>query len=270
MYVNVNATEEDLACTAGVMASALTAARMSASEAGVVLLTGERGTGKETVGRYVHQHSPRAAGPFVPVDCLMMDPGTVSVELFGRSKGTAGTLRDSLGLVRSAHGGTLYLDEVAALDLTTQRQLVRLLRTGTVERVGDGQTFPVDVRLIVATTVDLDTWMARGTLLPELRRAWSANTVAVPPLRDRSVDVPALARHLLRARAQAFGEGTKSLTAPAAAALRSYGWPGNLPELAQSLHAAAARVRGRQIDVHDLPGQFRNAVATGVARQFVN
>ena len=239
------------------MVDALTAARRSASAAGSVLIAGERGTGKETVGRYVHHHSARAAGPFVPVDCAVMDPATVAAELFGRARGGS-VLRDSLGLVRSAHGGTLYLDEVAALDLTTQRQLARLIRTGTVERVGDGQPFTVDVRIIAATTVDVDAWLARGMLSAELHRAWADHVVRVPALRHRSVDVPELARCLLLARAEAFGDGARSLTPPAAAALRRYAWPGNLPELAQSLHQAAARVRrGKPIDVHDLPGHLR-------------
>ena len=277
MYVDTMPDVDDLACSAAAMADALAAARAAAVAAAVagavagasaVLVVGERGAGKETVGRYVHQHSARAAGPFVPVDCTMLDPGCSVAELVGRSKGaTPSATRDSLGLVRAADGGTLYLDEVAALDPVAQQHLLRLVRTATVRREGDGQPFPVDVRLVAATSVDLAGFVARRQFLPALADALSASAVRVPPLRDRVVDLPALARCLLRARARAFGEGVKTLTPPAAAALGLYAWPGNLPELAQLLDAAATRARGRQIDLPDLPGPLRQL---GAARPYVN
>ncbi len=273
MYAELLPATTDLACSASVMADALGMARMSAAIDGAVLIVGERGSGKETVGRYVHQHSTRAAGPFVPVDCQAMaiDPAWAVAELVGRSRGSGpGATRDSLGLVRAADGGTLYLDEVSALDLPSQRLLVRLVRTAAVERLGDRQRFPVDVRLIAATSTDVSTLVARGLLAAELRDLLSPGTVRVPPLRDRSADLPDLAHSLLRARGKAFGEGAKTLTAPAAAALRSYRWPGNLPELARMLDAAATRARGRQIDVADLPGTVGSAARpTSMTRPLV-
>ena len=259
MFADVNANFEQIPCGATVMVDALSTARASATEDRAVLVVGERGTGKETVGRYVHHHSTRASGPFIPVDCLTLSGPDSLTELVGRAAGTGRAVRDSLGLFRSASGGTLYLDEVAALDLPTQRAILRVVRTGSVDREGDGRRFAVDVRVIAATTVDLTTWVARGAFLPELHHLWSQRLIRVPALRDRAVDVPDLAHGLLRARAHAFGEGPKSLSAPAVAALRNYGWPGNLPELAQLLHAAAARVQGRQIDVGDLPSPVRMA-----------
>ena len=261
---------EPMTCTTPGMTAALSSARASA-ERRSVLIVGERGTGKETVGRYVHQHSDRAAGPFVPVDCLMLDAATIAAELCGRSRGGS-ALRDSLGLIRAADGGTLFLDEAAVLDVSAQRLLLRLLRTGTVERVGDQASFAVNVRVIASTTVDVGAWLASGRLLPELHRVWAESLVHVPALRDRSADVPDLARGLLRARAKAIGGGAKLLTDPAADALRHYGWPGNLPELAHLLDAAASRVRGRQIDLHDLPGPVRAAAGRrpSVAKVFVN
>jgi DNA-binding NtrC family response regulator len=261
MYL-IAADNIELACAAVLMADSLSAARQSAADGGAVLIVGERGTGKETIGRYVHENGRRSGGPFVPVDCAaLLDPTMAAEELFGRSA-APGRARESVGLIRSAHGGTLYLDEIAALHPVVQHQLLLALRAGQIERLGDGRAFPIDLQVIASTTTDIATALARGAIVAALHRLWQSRLVRVPPLRDRSVDVPALARCLLRARADAVGEGPQSLTGPAADALRSYAWPGNLPELAHSLDAAAARSGGGQIDVDHLPGQIRGTVAT--------
>jgi DNA-binding NtrC family response regulator len=192
-----------------------------------VLLRGETGTGKETVARALHAASPRAAGPFVVLDCGSTSTALVQPMLFGHVRGSfTGAVKDATGLIEAANGGVLFLDEVASLSTEVQPMLLRVLESRTYQRVGEGKSRSSDFRLLATTTEDLGALASRGVFRSDLFYRLSAIALDLPPLRERLEDVPLLAR----AFAQRLKPGAK-LSPTALAALSAWRWPGNVREL---------------------------------------
>ena len=172
-----------------------TAARVAASDA-TVLILGESGTGKELVARALHQASPRAAGPFVPVDCGAIAEGVLESELFGHARGAfTGAQTARRGLFEEAGSGTLFLDEIGDVGPGLQARLLRALQEGTIRRVGTNETVPVDARVVAATNRDLETAVKEGKFREDLYYRLNVDTIRIPPLRDRREEVTLIAEH---------------------------------------------------------------------------
>jgi DNA-binding NtrC family response regulator len=221
-----------------------------------VLVVGESGTGKELVAQMVHRLSGRA-GPFVDVSCAALSEGLLESELFGHERGAFPGAEDrKLGLMELAAGGTLFLDEIAELSPKLQGKLLRALDQLSFYRVGGTQKVEVDVRVVAATNRDLAACVVEGTFRDDL--FYRVNTIAVelPPLRDRAVDIPLLARRFLT---QFGGANPPSLAPEAVDLLSRYPWPGNVRELRNVIERAVLPARGPQIHAADLPLQFPSA-----------
>ncbi len=203
-----------------------------------VLLTGETGVGKEVVARAIHRRSPRADGPFLKVHCAALPEALLESELFGYERGafTGATTRKA-GRFELAEGGTLLLDEVGELELSTQVKLLRVLQDGEFERIGGTRTLVANVRVVAATHRDLAAMRADGRFREDLFYRLNVFPIHVPALRERPEDLPDLARQLL-ARASTWAEGPVSLAEDGIAALVRYPWPGNVRELANLLERA--------------------------------
>jgi two-component system response regulator AtoC len=203
-----------------------------------VLLLGESGVGKECVAKYLHQFSHRSNLPFVIVDCGTLGESLIESELFGHEKGsfTGATVRKK-GLFEAAHGGTLFIDEIAELPLPLQTKLLRALETGTIRRLGGTDYIRVDVRVVAATNRDLRGMVERGEFRQDLYYRLSAFPVKIPPLRDRRDDIPALAEHFL-ARTEE-GDRHVPLSVQVIETLMSYDYPGNVRELRNIIERAA-------------------------------
>lgn len=215
------------------------ASRFGAEELPLLLL-GETGTGKELFARFVHRVSRRAGKAFVAVNCAAMSENLLLSELFGHVRGSfTGAERDREGLIESASGGTIFLDEVGDLPLVTQGMLLRTLQEGEIRRVGESRSRHVDIRVITATHRDLDRMVVDGTFRRDLFYRLQVGVIRLPPLRHRHGDVLRLADHYLGLR----GDGCR-LSRDAADRLRSYSWPGNVRQLFGVLESACALVRG--------------------------
>jgi DNA-binding NtrC family response regulator len=246
-------------------------ARVAGTHA-TVLITGESGTGKELVARAVHRGSPRRDGPFVALSCAAMPHELLEAELFGYRRGAfTGAAQSRDGLFQRAHGGTLFLDEIGDMPLGLQPKLLRVLEERRVRPLGASQEIPLDVRIIAATNRDLDGAVRAGHFREDLLFRLNVHHIQLPPLRERSEDVPELARHFLsRSRGESANASDAppsaeppGLTAAAEELLQSYHWPGNVRELENCLSAAVALVgQGRRIGVEELPERLQ----TGSAR----
>ncbi len=217
-----------------------------------VLITGETGTGKEVVARAVHAASGR--GSFVAVNCAAIPPQLFESELFGYKRGAfTDARRDHAGLVETAAAGTLFMDEVAEVPLATQPKLQRFLQDGTFRALGDTVERRSDARLIAATNRDPEEEIAAGRLRDDLYYRLNIVHLHLPPLRERPVDIPALADHLLKRLADRFEMPPAELAPDALGALTAYAWPGNIRELENVLARALALKAGKQITSRDLP-----------------
>ena len=214
---------------------------------------GESGAGKEVVARLIHQSSPRQAGPFIAVNCGAIPPELVESELFGHLKGSfTGAMHDKQGLFQAAEGGTLLLDEVADLPLATQVKLLRVLQEKAVRPVGSESEVSVDVRLISATHKRLNQEVTAGRFRDDLFYRINVIDIAVPALKDRREDIPALATHLLAKIADENDEAPKRLTADAMVHLTQADFPGNVRQLENVLARAAALADTDEIQIDDL------------------
>jgi DNA-binding NtrC family response regulator len=210
-----------------------------------VLLLGESGTGKELFARALHALSPRAAGPFVPINCAAIPEPLLESELFGYEKGafTGATARKP-GRFELAHRGTLFLDEVGELSLTLQAKLLRVLEHQTFERLGGTVPVDIDVRLVAATNRDLRAAVAARHFREDLYFRLAVLPLTIPPLRERLSDVPLLARHFLEAAAADQKKPMPQLSPAALDALQQYHWPGNVRELENCLERAVILADG--------------------------
>jgi DNA-binding NtrC family response regulator len=241
------------------MAGAMEAARTAASEdKTIILLLGETGVGKSHLARFIHEHSPRRAGPFLEVGCAGLDPLTAESELFGHERGAfVGAVSQKRGLVEAAEGGTLLLDEVAELPLVVQGKLLTFLDTGDIRRVGGVKRLPADVRIVAATHHDLDRAVADGRFRKDLYFRLRVVPVTLPPLRARRDELPELASAMIGELCRRRGLPPKEISPSARAALVRYEWPGNLRQLKNVLEHALIVGKSSTINVEDLPLEVR-------------
>jgi len=244
-----------------------------------VLITGETGTGKELVARAIHRLSPREAQLFVPLNCAAIPAELLESELFGHVRGSfSGAHSDRQGKFGAADGGTLFLDEIGDMDQRLQAKLLRALQEGVIEPVGSNRRIPVDVRIVSSTNRDLEAAIREGAFREDLFYRLNVFRVQLPPLRERSEDVPALAAGFLREFGAEIGKGPLRLADEAAAALRRYEWPGNVRELRNLMERAAVLSNETEVGaelvatllppVHeDRAGSFDLAAATGDAER---
>jgi DNA-binding NtrC family response regulator len=230
-----------------------------------VLISGESGTGKEVVARALHRASRRRAAAFVPVNCGAIPDGVIDSELFGHVRGSfTGAHAARSGVFVEAHGGTLFLDEVGDMPLAVQPRLLRAIQHGEIRPVGSESARTVDVRVVAATNVDLERAVANGAFRADLLFRLNVVRLEVPPLRDRTDDLPAL----IAAMIQRYGGGQpRRLTDAAIDAMYGYGWPGNVRELENTIRHALVMAGGDTIDLPALPTHVRGArLAKGSAR----
>jgi two-component system nitrogen regulation response regulator NtrX len=221
---------------------------------GWVLITGENGTGKELVARQIHLQSRRVAEPFVEVNCAAIPEDLIESELFGHEKGAfTGAIARKLGKFELAHRGTLFLDEIADMSLKTQAKVLRVLQESKFERVGGTEPIEVDVRVIAATNKDLEKEIAAGGFREDLYYRLAVIPFHVPSLRDRSEDIPSLARAFVVEFCKEAGVETKVITARAMEILRGYSWPGNVRELRNLMERLVLMTPGTRIQPEDLP-----------------
>jgi transcriptional regulator with PAS, ATPase and Fis domain len=222
-----------------------------------VLVTGESGTGKELVARAVHQTSSRARAPFVAVNCGAIPENLLESELFGHAKGAfTGAYAAKTGRIGQAQGGTLFLDEIGELPLSLQVKLLRVLQSREYSPVGDNRIVSADIRVVAATNMDLEQAVRDGTFREDLYYRLNVIHVTVPPLRERSNDVAALAQHFLeKARDRTGRTSVASISAGAMALLEQYNWPGNVRELENTIERAVLLCRTDVIQPRDLPAK---------------
>ena len=252
----------DLVGAAPAMREAYRLIQRAAPTRATVLVTGESGTGKELVARALHAAGPRARRPMLAVNCAALPAELAESELFGHAKGAfTGAVKDHVGLFEAADGGTLFLDEIGDMPLALQAKLLRVLETGEVTRVGATRAVPVDVRVVAATHRPLDALVREGRFREDLLYRLNVLTVALPPLRERREDVPALAAHFLAHFAGRHGVPAKPLADDARRALLAHDWPGNVRELRNALERALLLADGDAIAAADLPASVAGSAA---------
>jgi len=238
--------------------------RVGPSEANI-LITGEHGTGKEVVARWLHAASPRANRPLVVVNAGGLSEGVFESELFGHVKGAFTDAKtDRVGYFELADTGTLFLDEIGNMPLSQQAKLLRVLQTGEFQRVGSSRTRRVDVRVISATNVDIHREVAEGRFREDLLYRLNTVEIHLPPLRERREDIPLLANHFLAQQARRYGRQIAGFEPEAMQALLAHPWPGNVRELEHTVERAVLLARGPQIRVEDLG--LRPRVSEGAVR----
>jgi len=229
---------------------------------GTVLVTGESGTGKEVVARAIHRLSSRRSKALMAFDCSALAPTLLETELFGHVKGSfSGAIATKKGLFEAAHGGTVFLDEVGNLSLETQGKLLRVLETRMVRKVGDTREQEVDIRLISATSRDLQEMAGAGLFREDLYYRLNVFPINLPPLRERKGDIPHLATAFLERFQGANDMQPQRFTPEAMAALESYAWPGNVRELKNIVERMAILAEGEWIDIGHVPAEIRGSPA---------
>ena len=218
-----------------------------------VLLLGESGTGKEKAARILHDHSPRAEGPFVVVDCGSTPPTLLESELFGHVKGSfTHAVKDKKGLMEEADGGTLFLDEIGNISPEMQTRLLRFLQEGTIRRVGDTTERTVKCRVVAATNANLIDEVREGNFREDLYYRLKVVTLTIPPLRERMEDVPELAQRFVTMLSNEQGRTEASLSTQAMDTLMAHPWPGNIRELKHTLEGALVFCENDTIEAKDL------------------
>jgi len=229
-----------------------------------VLLTGETGSGKEVVARALHQHSPRARGPYVAINTAAIPAELLESELFGHEKGAfTGAHTRRPGRFEEAAGGTLFLDEIGDMPLPLQTRLLRVLAEGDYYRVGGRDLLRADVRVLTATHQDLQQKISEGSFREDLYHRLNVISIELPPLRDRGDDIPLLARHFLRQAAQEMGLEEKVLSPDTIQALKQKAWPGNVRQLQNLCQQLCVMAPGEQILPEDLPASLRERDLAG-------
>jgi DNA-binding NtrC family response regulator len=222
-----------------------------------VLVHGESGTGKEFIVRLIHDQSPRAAGPFVSINCAALTETLLESELFGHVRGAfTGAVRDKAGLFEVAGSGTIFLDEIGEIAPTVQAKLLRALQEREIRRVGAERSIRVNARVVAATNRDLRAAVDAGTFREDLFFRLGAFIITVPPLRDRREDIPPLVHNFLVRAASRMKKDVSSVSADAMTALMNYRWPGNVRELEHAIERAVILANNPNIRVRDLPPEI--------------
>jgi DNA-binding NtrC family response regulator len=228
-----------------------------------LLITGESGTGKDHLARAIHEIGPRRDAPFLKIDCASLPPQLVESELFGHERGSfTGAVERKLGRFELGGGGTIVLDEVAALSPVAQSKMLRVLQERTFERLGGNETLRIEARLIALTNVDLPAAVADGRFREDLYFRLNVLTLLVPPLRERRADIVPLAEHLLSAMRGVHGRQAE-LTDVSSRMLTAYDWPGNVRELRNALERAVVFGQDEALEPKDFPESVR-AAAGGI------
>jgi DNA-binding NtrC family response regulator len=226
-----------------------------------LLITGESGTGKDHLARMIHELGARHDAPFLKIDCASLPHELVESELFGHERGAfTGAVERKLGRLEMSYGGTIVLDEIAALTPPIQSKLMRVLEERTFERLGGNETLTLDARLIALTNADLRQLITAGQFREDLYFRLNVVNIAMPPLRERPADIVPLAEHLLARLAPVHGRAGILFDADAKHALASYGWPGNIREMKNAVERALVFGKGGGIGVDDLPESVRAAM----------
>jgi DNA-binding NtrC family response regulator len=243
------------------MSEALDLARRVAVTDANVLITGESGVGKDVLAFFVHAQSPRTAQSFVKIDCATLPSELLEAELFGYERGAFTTATEARpGRLEAAHKGTVVLDEIAYLSIDSQAKLLRVIETREFERLGGRRTITVDARLIALTNVDLNEAVRRRNFREDLYYRLNVVHIQVPPLRQRSEDLPFLVRAFISAYAGKHGRLLNDIAPEALSLLAEYEFPGNVRELSNTIERAVIVASGKRIEVVDLPESVRAAV----------
>jgi two-component system, NtrC family, nitrogen regulation response regulator GlnG len=232
-----------------------------------VLITGESGTGKELVARALHKHSPRAQQAFVALNTAAIPKDLLESELFGHERGAfTGAQQTRRGRFEQAEGGTLFLDEIGDMPAELQTRLLRVLSDGQYYRVGGHQPQKANVRVIAATHQNLEERVRQGLFREDLFHRLNVIRLRLPPLRERSVDIPLLARHFLQVSARELGGEPKRVTDAAMRAIAAFGWPGNVRQLENTCRWLTVMAPAQVVDVKDLPPEIREGTEGSSAR----
>ncbi|MFH1983585.1 MAG: sigma-54 dependent transcriptional regulator [Pseudomonadota bacterium] len=224
------------------------------SGTGAVLIQGESGTGKELVARAIHKRSPRSAMPFVVVNCAAIPDPLVESELFGHTKGAfTGATQARTGKLEIADGGSVFLDDIDSLNVSTQAKLLRVIQEKEFSRVGSNRILHVDVRFIAASNKDLQGLIADNRFREDLYYRLNVYPIAIPPLRDRRDDIPLLLDHFMKMNARKTGAAEKPFSPGACRRLAAYAWPGNVRELQNLVERLFTITAGETIHSHNIP-----------------
>jgi two-component system response regulator HydG len=236
----------------------------AAAAQGTVLVTGETGTGKELAARAIHAQSPRAPRPFVAVNCAALTESLLEAELFGHAKGAfTGAAGARAGLIEHAETGTLFLDEIGTLSKGLQAKLLRALESGEVRRIGENDSRRVDARFVAATNIDLKAATASGEFRSDLYYRLDVHHVHLPPLRERSEDIPLLVSHFLSR--YGTSAGVTACTPAVLDVLTGYSYPGNVRQLEHLIQRAVATARSSELTLDDLPEELLAEPAAAAA-----
>jgi formate hydrogenlyase transcriptional activator len=244
---------EEIVGTAPTVRAMLSRVSKVAPSDSTVLITGETGTGKELIARSVHRRSNRASRPFIKVNCSAIPRDLILSELFGHEKGAfTGAIQRRIGRFELADGGTIFLDEVGELSPDSQVALLRVLQEREFERIGSGQSYRVDVRVIAATNRDLPSAVANGTFRQDLFYRLNVFPIAVPPLRERKEDILTLVEYFVQRYTKQSGKVIRSIDKKTLDVLRSYAWPGNIRELQNVIERSLILTLGDVFSVDEL------------------
>ena len=233
-----------------------------------VLISGESGTGKEVVARAIHHLSPRSRKPFMAFSASALPETLIEDELFGHEKGAfTGASQSRRGRFEEAQGGTIFLDEIGDLALSLQSKLLRVLQERSLERLGSNAPVPLDIRVICATNRNLEQMVQGGTFRQDLYFRISVLKIELPPLRNRTDDIPVLAEYFLRLFAIAHGKNLRGISPAYLNALASHNWPGNVRELQNVVERGVVLADGQRLGIEDLPVELsRLAVSSDTSR----
>ncbi len=241
--------------------------RQVASTSATVLLLGETGTGKELIARALHELSHRASGPFIRVNCGALSESLLESELFGHVKGAfTNAYENRTGRFEAAHGGTIFLDEINSMSFTLQVKLLRVLQEQEFERVGDSKTIRVDCRIVAATNRDLTDEIEEGRFREDLYYRLNVVPIYLPPLRDRTEDIPLLVQHFARRYAAANNRQLPRVPEEVLNVLKGYAWPGNVRELQNNIERAIVLCQGEEMTIDLFPPHVRGLAPIRLGR----